>query len=90
MVGRLLDISEGGLRCWVAGSPKIGAGDKMLASIPLGRNELELEGAVHTVRESYDEPGRHLVLRFETSERQARLIRQHVFAWEIAERRQFA
>jgi PilZ domain-containing protein len=89
VVGRLLDISEGGLRCWVSHEPKVGADGRMLVSVPLGRNELSLESSVHTVRDAFDEPGKHVVLRFETSEKEARLIRQHVFAWEIAERRQF-
>lgn len=88
VVGRLLDISEGGLRCWVAQVPA-GAGEPVVASVPLGRNELELSGAVHTVRDAYDEPGQHVILTFETSEKEARLIRQHVFAWEIEERRRF-
>jgi PilZ domain len=88
VVGRLLDISEGGLRCWLSRAPEVGAGGAMLASVPLGRNELSLESSVHTVRDAHDEPGKHVVLRFATSEREARLIRQHVFAWEIAERRQ--
>ena len=64
-------------------------GESMIASIPLGRNELELSGAVHTVRDAYDEPGQHVILTFRTGEREARLIRQHVFAWEIEERRRF-
>jgi hypothetical protein len=88
VVGRLLDISESGLRCWVSQVP-VGSGDPVVASVPLGRNELELSGAVHTVRDAYDEPGQHVILTFETSEKEARLIRQHVFAWEIEERRRF-
>jgi PilZ domain len=89
VVGRLLDISEGGLRCWVSHMPLRDDGEPMIASVPLGRNELELSGAVHTVREASDEPGQHLILTFQTDEREARLIRQHVFAWEIEERRRF-
>lgn len=89
MVGRLLDISEGGLRCWVPEAPPVGAGDHMVASVPLGRHEVELTGAVHTVRDAYDEPGQHMILTFQTGEREARVIRQHVFAWEIEERRRY-
>jgi c-di-GMP-binding flagellar brake protein YcgR len=89
VVGRLLDISEGGLRCWVPEAPSIGAGDQLLASVPLGRHEVELTGAVHTVRDAYGEPGKHMILTFQTGERVARVIRQHVFAWEIEERRRF-
>lgn len=89
MVGRLLDISEGGLRCWVPEAPPVGAGDQMVASVPLGRHEVELTGAVHTVRDAFDEPGQHMILTFQTGEREARVIRQHVFAWEIEERRRY-
>jgi PilZ domain-containing protein len=89
VVGRLLDISEGGLRCWVEQLPEVGRGEGLILSVPLGRNELELSGAVHTVRDAYDEPGQHVILTFRTGEREARLIRQHVFAWEIEERRRF-
>ena len=87
--GRLLDISEGGLRCWVARAPRVGTGDPLQASVPLGRTQVELTGAVHAVRDAYDEPGQHVILRFEAGEREAQLIRQHVFATEIAERRRF-
>jgi hypothetical protein len=89
VVGRLLDISEGGLRCWLPEAPPVGAGDQMQASVPLGRHEVEVTGAVHTVRDAYDEPGHHMILTFRTGEREARVIRQHVFAWEIEERRRF-
>jgi hypothetical protein len=89
VVGRLLDISEGGLRCWLPEAPPIGTGGKMQASVPLGRNDVEVNGAVLSVREAYDEPGQHLILKFQAGERIARVIRQHVFSWEIEERRRF-
>jgi hypothetical protein len=89
VVGRLLDISEGGLRCWVPRSPGIGQGDPMQASVPLGKADLDISASVLSVREAWDEPGQHMILTFDTSEREARLIRQHVFSWEIAERRRY-
>lgn len=85
--GRLLDISEGGLRCWVAAPAKMKVGDKIQASVALGAGEVEVEGAVHTVREAGEESGHHVILTFRTPETVARVIRQHVYAWEIAERR---
>jgi hypothetical protein len=88
--GRLLDISEGGLRCWVPQAPATRVGDRMRASLRLDTGELEQEGTVHTVRDAVEEPGRHLILRFTSDEKTARLIRQHVFAWELAERRRDA
>lgn len=87
VVGRLLDISEGGLRAWVARAPQVGTGDVMQAQVPLGTDEVDVTGAVLSVRDAYDEPGKHLILRFEPGERVARVIRQHVFSWEIDERR---
>lgn len=89
VVGRLLDISEGGLRCWVSQAPPVGTGDPLRASLPLGRTLLELTGAVHTVRDAFGEPGQHVILRFQPTEREAQLIRRHLYAWEIAERRRF-
>ena len=88
--GRLLDISEGGLRCWVATPGEMRVGDKMQASVTLGAGDVEVEGAVHTVRAAIEEPGHHVILTFRTAEKVARVIRQHVYAWEIAERRREA
>jgi hypothetical protein len=88
--GRLLDISEGGMRCWVPTPGDMKVGDKMQASVALGAGEVEVEGAVHTVRAAVEEPGHHVILTFRTPETVARVIRQHVFAWEIAERRREA
>jgi hypothetical protein len=88
--GRLLDISEGGLRCWVAAPAGMKVGDKMQAWVGLGAGQVEVEGAVHTVREAVDESGHHVILTFRTPEQVARVIRQHVYAWEIAERRREA
>jgi hypothetical protein len=87
ITGRLLDISEGGLRCWVAAPAQMKVGDKMQAWVTLGAGDVEVEGAVHTVREAGEEPGHHVILTFRTPEQVARVIRQHVYAWEIAERR---
>jgi hypothetical protein len=87
ITGRLLDISEGGLRCWVAAPAGMKVGDKMQAWVALGAGRVEVEGAVHTVREAIDESGHHVILTFRTPEQVARVIRQHVYAWEIAERR---
>jgi hypothetical protein len=88
--GRLLDISEGGLRCWVAAPGDMKVGDKLQASVALGAGEVEVEGAVHTVRAALEEPGHHVILTFRTRETVARVIRQHVYAWEIADRRRDA
>lgn len=85
--GRLLDISEGGLRAWVPEPAGVQVGDRLRASLRLSTGNLEQEGAVHTVRRAFDEPGHHLILTFSSDDMTAQLIRRHVFAWEIAERR---
>jgi c-di-GMP-binding flagellar brake protein YcgR len=84
--GRLLDISEGGLRCWVPEAGGVKVGDRLSASLRLRTGSLEQEGAVHTVSPAFDEPGHHLILTFHSDEATAQLIRQHVFAWELTER----
>jgi c-di-GMP-binding flagellar brake protein YcgR len=84
--GRLLDISEGGMRCWVPEAGGVKVGDRLSASLRLSTGSLEQDGAVHTVRPAFDEPGHHLILTFHSDEATAQLIRQHVFAWELAER----
>jgi hypothetical protein len=85
--GKLLDISEGGLRCWVPEAGDVKVGDRLSASLRLSTGSLEQDGAVHTVRPAFDEPGHHLILTFASDEATAQLIRQHVFAWELTERR---
>ncbi len=84
--GKLLDISEGGLRCWVPEAGGVKVGDRLSASLRLSTGRLEQDGAVHTVRPAFDEPGHHLILTFRSDEATAQLIRRHVFAWELAER----
>ena len=88
--GRLIDISEGGVRCWVPAAQGSRVGDRMLISVQLDTGGLEVEGLIHTVRPAFDEPGDHLILTFQSDDRTAQLIRQHVFSWEIAERRRAA
>lgn len=88
--GRLLDISEGGLRCRLLEKPAIKVGDPMSASLRLDTGDVEVTGTVHTVREASGEPGYEIILLFRADETTAQLIRQHVFTWEIAERRREA
>jgi hypothetical protein len=86
--GALLDISEGGLRCWIDEPMPISPGDQVRAVVWLGSGEVELGGTVHTVRDAPDgDPGQHLILTFDTGEQVAQAIRQYIMAWEIGERR---
>ncbi len=86
--GALLDISEGGLRCWIDEPVSLTSGDRARAAVWLGTDEVELTGTVHTVRDAPDgDPGQHLILTFDAKEKVAQMIRQYVLAWEIGERR---
>jgi len=87
--GALLDISEGGLRCWIDEPAKLAPGDRMTAMVGLGTSgEVLLTGTVLTVREApHGDPGQHIVLTFDAEEILAQMIRLYVMTWEITERR---
>jgi len=86
--GALLDISEGGLRCWVDEPTPLAEGDPTRATVWLGGSAVELTGTIHTVRDApHGEPGQHLILTFDAKESVAQMIRRYVLAWEVSERR---
>lgn len=86
--GVLLDISEGGLRCWIDEVTSLKQGDRVQATVWLGTAEARLSGIVLNVREApHGDPGQHLILTFGTGEELAQIIRQYILAWEIGERR---
>ncbi|GGN24048.1 hypothetical protein FHR83_002855 [Actinoplanes campanulatus] len=86
--GALLDISEGGLRCWIDQPTTLSQGDRVSATVLLNTAEVRVSGVVHAVRPApHGDPGQHLVLRFDAKEDVARMIRRYVFAWEIDEYR---
>lgn len=87
--GALLDISEGGLRFWLDEPVPLAPGDHLRAAVRLGDSgEVELSGTILTVREApHGDPGRHVVLTFNTEESLAQAIRLYVMTWEINERR---
>jgi len=62
----------------------------MSASLRLDTGDGEVTGTVHTVREAHGESGYEIILIFRADDLTAQLIRQHVFTWEIAERRREA
>jgi hypothetical protein len=88
--GRLLDISEGGLRCRLPMKPRIKVGDPMSAWLRLDSADVEVTGTVYRLREAYLGAGYEMVVIFRADEKTAQLIRQYVYAWEIAERRRNA
>ncbi|GAA0566560.1 hypothetical protein GCM10010172_57960 [Paractinoplanes ferrugineus] len=87
--GALLDISEGGLRCWIDEPVALTPGDQLRATVRLGDSgEVALSGKVYTVRDApHGDPGLHMVLTFHTEESLAQAIRLYVMTWEINERR---
>jgi hypothetical protein len=87
--GAMLDISEGGLRCWIDEPAKLAPGDQLIAWVVLGASgEVELTGTILTVRDApHGDPGQHIVLTFNTEESMAKMIRLYVRTWEINERR---
>ncbi|MEU8819100.1 PilZ domain-containing protein [Actinoplanes sp. NPDC048796] len=89
MQAALLDISEGGLRCWIDEPAPLTPGDRLRAAMNLpGDHRLALDGTILTVREApHGDPGRHVVVTFTTPEQAARTIRSYVMSWEISERR---
>jgi hypothetical protein len=88
--GRLLDISEGGLRCLLPMRGKFEVGDTISASLRLETADVEVTGSVYRLREAFRTPGWEMVVIFRPDEKTAQLIRQYVYAWEIAERRRMA
>ncbi|MFC4068624.1 PilZ domain-containing protein [Actinoplanes subglobosus] len=84
---RLLDISEGGLRCWTEHAVQAAVNDRIQAAVSLHGGQVEIDGVVHAVRDAWDMPGYNVVMRFQAEEALAQSIRQHIFAAEIAERR---
>lgn len=87
--GALLDISEGGLRCWIDEPTTLAPGDHLRATVWLGTpGKVELSGTILTVREApHGDPGQHVVLTFDSEESLAQMIRLYVMTWEINERR---
>jgi hypothetical protein len=87
--GALLDISEGGLRCWIDEPVRLAPGDLLTAVVALGASsDVELTGTILTVRDApHGDPGQHIVLTFDTKESMAKMIRLYVRTWEINERR---
>ncbi|MFI5897290.1 PilZ domain-containing protein [Actinoplanes sp. NPDC051513] len=84
----LLDISEGGLRCWIDEPVALAPGGQLQAAVRLGASgEFDLSGTVLTVREApHGDPGRHVVLTFNTEESLTQMIRLYVMTWEINQR----
>jgi hypothetical protein len=87
--GALLDISEGGLRCWIDEPAALAPGDELRATVSLGKEgEIEVTGTILTVRSApHGDPGQHVVLTFDSGENLAQMIRLYVMTWEINERR---
>jgi len=87
--GALLDISEGGLRCWIDEPSALAPGDRLRVTVSLGpAGDVEANATILTVREApHGDPGQHIIATLDTAETMARMIRHYVMDWEINERR---
>ncbi|HEY8339165.1 MAG TPA: PilZ domain-containing protein [Egibacteraceae bacterium] len=84
---RLLDLSEGGLRCRVKGPAPASQGETLTAVLSLDGSDIVAETAVVRATPSLD--GRtELALRFvDLGERSAEVIRRHLFRQQLRQRR---
>lgn len=88
--GRVVDVSEGGVRCRVPDTD-LAVDEPVMIHIELPAITVELAGTVLALREP-GEPGGtgvDVVVVYQAPEATAHHIRRHVFAWERAERQRF-
>jgi hypothetical protein len=84
--GTVLDLSEGGVRCRLP-STALTSGDETTVHITLPEQELKLKGTVANVTRLTH--GIEVILVFrDPTEREAQMIRKHLFQRERAERRE--
>lgn len=82
--GKVIDISEGGVRCRVPGVELV-PGDPVMVRVQLGEQSLQIAGQIVSTRP--EQPGVDVVVTYRPPEQDAQAIRRYVFQWEIAERR---
>src|SRR5690606_12552394 len=81
--GRVVDVSEGGVRARFA-ECDLTPGEQIFVTLHLGEDIVGLEGTVlRTWEEEDDECRRHAVLVFQPHERDARVIRRYVLQHQL-------
>jgi c-di-GMP-binding flagellar brake protein YcgR len=85
--GRILDVSEGGVRVWVPTSD-YRSGDVVKVGMTLDGAAVEAEGDVRrTIEDSRGIKGVDIVVSYELNESDAQVIRRFIIARQIADRR---
>jgi hypothetical protein len=86
LTGRVVDLSEGGLRCWI-GRAEITLGQAVLVTIGLDDEQVELAGAVLRLGTREDGKGLDLVVTFDLADGLAGLVRRYVMRQQLIARR---
>jgi len=85
--GRLIDISEAAIRCWL-GSCEYQPGELVAVATTLHNHQLELVGTVLSVRQPAPAgKGAEIVVTYEVDEARAQIIRRYVMDYDLVERR---
>jgi hypothetical protein len=84
--GRIVDLSEGGLRCWV-GHADLTVGDSVSVRVGLDEEVIELTGTVLRMSVKDDGKGLDVVVVFDLDDGLAALIRRYVMSQQLIARR---
>jgi len=86
VTGKIVDISEGGIRCWLSGAGF--AGDQeVVITVSLGDEQMVMTGAVLKATERDGGKGLDVVITFDLDEDHAGLIRRYVMQAQLRARR---
>lgn len=86
VTGRAVDLSEGGLRCWVT-EGEVAAGAQITVTIGLDDNQLAVNGEVLRVMERRTGKGLDIVIVFDLAEAAADIVRRYVMRAQLLARR---
>jgi hypothetical protein len=86
LIGEVVDLSEGGLRCWV-GRGALDVGQPVMVTVGLGTEEIELTGTVLRVSTRELSRGLDLVVAFDLTDGLASLVRRYVMRQQLIARR---
>lgn len=83
--GRLVDISEGGMRCQLAGTG-VDPGQEVTIRLMLDERLVAVRGTIVRMEPGVDENGVEVAVRFEPDEVQAQAIRRYVLHRQVQDR----